>query len=70
MLQNAVIAWNLIQVAKLVEPSRGEGHVIHDAALARTRHLNRFGRYDSDLEPMRQTSASPDRAHNQTRRNA
>jgi len=58
VLHNAVAAWNLIQVAKLAEQSRGEGHVIDDTALAQTTplvrtHLNHFGRYDFDLEPMR-----------------
>jgi hypothetical protein len=44
----------------LVEQLRAEGHVIDDARLAQTspmmrKHVNPFGRYQFDLNRMRQT---------------
>ena len=60
VLHNAVVAWNIIRVGRLVEQLRAEGHTIDDATLALTtplmhKHLNPFGRYQFDLARMRQT---------------
>ncbi len=60
MLHNAVVAWNIIRIGRLVEQLRAEGHTIDDATLALTtplmhKHLNPFGRYQFDLARMRQT---------------
>jgi TnpA family transposase len=54
VLHNAVVAWNIKQIALLVERLRAEGHVISDADLALTsplvrRHINPYGRYHFDL---------------------
>ncbi len=54
VLHNAVVAWNIKQIALLVERLRAEGHAISDADLARTsplvrRHINPYGRYHFDL---------------------
>jgi len=48
------VAWNIKQIALLVERLRAEGHVISDADLALTsplvrRHINPYGRYHFDL---------------------
>lgn len=63
MLHNAVVAWNISHIGKLVEQLRAEGHVIDDTTLAQTspltsKHLNPFGRYHFDLDRMRQTGHS------------
>jgi len=60
VLHNAVVAWNIIRVGRLVEQLRAEGHTIDDATLALTtplmhKHLNPFDRYQFDLARMRQT---------------
>jgi hypothetical protein len=60
VLHNAVVAWNIIHVGRLVEQLRAEGHAIDDAMLALTtplmyKHLNPFGRYQFDLARIRQT---------------
>jgi Tn3 transposase DDE domain len=60
VLHNAVVAWNIIRVGRLVEQLRAEGHTVDDATLALTtplmhKHLNPFGRYQFDLARMRQT---------------
>ena len=60
VLHNAVVAWNIIHVGKVVAQLRAEGHAIDDATLALTtplmhKHLNPFGRYQFDLARMRQT---------------
>jgi len=60
VLHNAVVAWNIIRIGRLVEQLRAEGHTIDDATLALTtplmhKHLNPFGRYQFDLARMRQT---------------
>ena len=65
MLHNAVVAWNIIHIGKLVEQLQAEGHVIDDTTLSLTtplmrKHLNPFGRYHFDLERMRQTAGSAD----------
>jgi len=57
---NAVVAWNIIHIGKLVEQLRAEGHVADGTMLAQTsplirKHLNPFGRYHFDLDRMRQT---------------
>jgi TnpA family transposase len=36
VLHNAVVAWNIIRVGRLVEQLRAEGHAIDDATLALT----------------------------------
>jgi TnpA family transposase len=65
VLHNAVVAWNIIRIGRLVEQLRAEGHTIDDATLALTtplmhKHLNPFGRYQVDLARMRQTvTATP-----------
>jgi hypothetical protein len=56
--QHALSRHGLVHQGVVESVLRGEGHVIDDTALAQTtppmrRHLNRFGRYDFDLEPMR-----------------
>lgn len=63
VLHNAVVAWNIIHIGKLVEQLRAEGHVLDDTMLAQTsplirKHLNPFGRYHFDLDRMRQTGRS------------
>jgi hypothetical protein len=60
VLHNAVVAWNLRHVGRVVAQLRTEGHPIDDAPLAMTtplrrKHLNPFGRSRFDLERMRQT---------------
>ena len=60
VLHNAVVAWNIIHIGKLVQQLRAEGHVIDDTMLAQSsplirKHLNPFGRYHFDLDRMRQT---------------
>jgi TnpA family transposase len=60
VLHNAVVAWNIIHIGRLVERLRAEGHAIDDATLALTtplmhKHVNPFGRYQFDLARMRQT---------------
>ncbi len=63
MLHNAVVAWSIIRVGRLVDQLRAEGQVVEDATLALTtplmhKHLNPFGRYQFDLACMRQTGRS------------
>ncbi len=63
MLHNAVVAWNIMHIGKLVEQLRAECHVIDATMLAQTtplirKHLNPFGRYHFDLDRMRQTGGS------------
>ena len=63
VLHNAVVAWNIMHIGKLVEQLRAECHVIDATMLARTtplirKHLNPFGRYHFDLDRMRQTGGS------------
>jgi TnpA family transposase len=63
VLHNAVVAWNIIRIGRLVEQLRAEGHAIDDTTLALTtplmrKHLNPFGRYQFDLDRMRQTVPS------------
>jgi TnpA family transposase len=60
VLHNAVVAWNIIHIGRLVEQLRAEGQVIDDATLALTtpllhKQLNPFGHYHFDLARMRQT---------------
>ena len=60
VLHNAVVAWNLLHLGEVVAQLRAEGQTIEDATLAVTtpllrKHLNPFGRYQFDLERMRQT---------------
>jgi len=60
VLHNAVVAWNMLHVGRVVAQLGAEGQVIDDATLALTtplmrKHLNPFGRYHFDLERMRQT---------------
>jgi len=65
VLHNAVVAWNIVSVSKLVEHIRAEGHAIDDPTLALTtplmhKQLNPFGRYQFDVDRMRRTvSGSP-----------
>ncbi len=61
MLHNAVVAWNMKQIALLVEKSRAEGLAISDADLALTsplvrRHINPYGRYHFDLSRLERAS--------------
>jgi TnpA family transposase len=54
VLHNAVAAWNIKQIALVVERLRAEGHAICDADLALTSplvrcHINPYGRYHFDL---------------------
>jgi len=63
VLHNAVVAWNIMHIGKLVEQLRAEAHAIEDRMLAQTsplirKHLNPFGRYHFDLDRMRQTGRS------------
>ena len=60
VLHNAVVAWNLLHLGEVVAQLRAEGQAVEDATLALTtpllrKHLNPFGRYQFDLERMRQT---------------
>jgi TnpA family transposase len=60
VLHNAVVAWNLLHLGEVVAQLRAEGQTVEDATLAVTtpllrKHLNPFGRYQFDLERMRQT---------------
>jgi len=66
VLHNAVVAWNILHIGRVVDQLRAEGQAIDDATLALTtpllrKHLNPFGRYHFDLERMRQTLHSADR---------
>jgi len=66
VLHNAVVAWNILHIGRVVDQLRAEGQAIDDATLALTtpllrKHLNPFGRYHFDLERMRQTRHSGDR---------
>lgn len=59
ILHNAVVAWNMIQIAKIVADLRAEGHPIEDETLMHVtplmrKHINPFGRYHFDLGRMRQ----------------
>jgi TnpA family transposase len=54
ILHNAVVAWNTIQVGKIVSQLRGEGQQIEDETLSHVtpllrKHINPFGRYYFDL---------------------
>jgi len=54
ILHNAVVAWNTIQIGKIVSQLRGEGQQIEDETLSHVtpllrKHINPFGRYYFDL---------------------
>ena len=62
ILHNAVVAWNTIQVGKIVSQLRGEGQQIEDEALSHVtpllrKHINPFGRYYFDLNRIQQDPA-------------
>lgn len=55
VLHNAVVAWNLIQIGKIVDQLRAEGVEIDEEILSHVtplmrKHINPFGRYHFDLE--------------------
>ncbi len=57
ILHNAVIAWNLEQIPRVMAQLRSEGHQIDDAILSHItplvwKHINPFGRYDFNIERM------------------
>jgi hypothetical protein len=63
VLDNALVAWNIIRIGRLVEQLRAEGLTIDDTALALTtplmhKHLNPFGRYQFNVARMRQRLAA------------
>jgi TnpA family transposase len=60
ILHNAVVAWNTIQIGRIVSDLRAEGHQIEDETLSHVtpllrKHINPFGRYYFDLNRMQQT---------------
>jgi hypothetical protein len=62
ILHNAVVAWNTIQVGKIVSQLRGEGQQIEDETLSHVtpllrKHINPFGRYYFDLNRIQQDPA-------------
>jgi len=57
-LHNAVIAWNLEQMPKVVAKLRAEGLQITDAILSHItpliwKHINPFGRYNFNIDRMK-----------------
>ena len=59
VLHNAVVAWNMIQIAKIIAELRAEGHQFDDETASHAtplmrRHINPLGRYYFDLSRMRQ----------------
>jgi len=59
VLHNAVVAWNMIQIAKIIAELRAEGHQFDDETASHAtplmrRHINPLGRYHFDLNRMRQ----------------
>jgi TnpA family transposase len=62
ILHNAVVAWNTIQIGKIVSQLRGEGQQIEDETLSHVtpllrKHINPFGRYYFDLNRIQQDPA-------------
>lgn len=58
VLHNAVVAWNINQITRLIEKLRGEGHQIADHDMAFTsplvrKHINALGRYHFDMTRMK-----------------
>ncbi len=58
VLHNAVAAWNILTVERVVAKLRAEGHELPDEVLALTtpllrKHINPFGRYHFDLNRLR-----------------
>ena len=65
ILHNAVVAWNTIQIGRIVNDCRAEGQQIEDETLSHVtpllrKHINPFGRYYFDLNRMQQTRAGED----------
>lgn len=59
ILHNAVVAWNMIHIARIVAELRAEGHQIEDETQSHVtplmrKHINPFGRYHFELSRMRQ----------------
>ena len=59
ILHNAVVAWNMIHIARIVAELRAEGHQIEDETQSHVtplmrKHVNPFGRYHFELSRMRQ----------------
>lgn len=55
LVTNAVVAWNTIYIAEIIQQLESEGHHIHDEDLlhlspARYKHINPYGRYHFDIE--------------------
>lgn len=62
ILHNAVVAWNTIQIGKIVSDLRAEGQQLDDETLSHVtpllrKHINPFGRYYFDLNRMQQSQA-------------
>jgi TnpA family transposase len=62
ILHNAVVAWNTIQIGKIVSQLRGEGQQVEDETLSHVtpflrKHINPFGRYYFDLNRIQQAPA-------------
>ena len=62
ILHNAVVAWNTIQIGKIVGQLRVEGQQIEDETLSHVtpllrKHINPFGRYYFDLNRIQQDPA-------------
>jgi hypothetical protein len=62
ILHNTVVAWNTIQIGKIVGQLRGEGQQIEDETLSHVtpllrKHINPFGRYYFDLNRIQQDPA-------------
>jgi hypothetical protein len=62
ILHNAVVAWNTIQIGRIVSDLRAEGQQIEDETLSHVtpllrKHINPFGRYYFDLNRMQQARA-------------
>src|SRR5258708_36308289 len=62
ILHNAVVAWNTIQVGKIVSQLRGGGQQIEDETLSHVtpllrKHINPFGRYYFHLNRIQQDPA-------------
>jgi hypothetical protein len=59
VLHNAVVAWNMIQIARILAELRAEGHQFDDETVSHAtplmrKHINPLGRYYFDLSRMRQ----------------
>lgn len=55
MVANCVIFHNVFSLSRVLHDLQGEGYPLEDAEVAAlspyvTQHLNRFGRYDLDME--------------------